>query len=115
VLMRMPWKVLILAICLLVVLPLALGACGGGGGGGDALLGTWTDSTGVMEYEFKSDGTLLVTFMGEEQPMNYSVKDDTLTLKDEETGEEAAIDYTIEGDNLKLSFEGDEETLVRKK
>lgn len=103
----------VVAICLFLVLPLALGACGGGDGD-KAIVGVWTDEAGMMDYEFTSDGKLVIVFMGEEEETSYSAKDGTLFFPDPDTGEEAQIDYRVEGDRLIMSFDGEEGVLVRK-
>ena len=113
--MRKPWKVLALAICLLFVLPLALAGCGGGEGGDDAIVGIWTDEGGVIEYEFKSDGVVVVRLMGEEEQSTYSAKGGKLSSPDPETGELSEIDYRVDGDYLILSADGEEQTFARKK
>jgi len=115
--MRKPWPVLIVMVCALIVLPVALGACGGSGGGGDeqAILGVWTDSQQAMEYEFKADGVMLIKFMGEEVETKYELKDGKLSVTDPEAGETTAVEYKLEGDSLTLTFEGETETLTRKK
>jgi hypothetical protein len=111
--MSKPWKVCALAICLVFVLPLVLAGCGDGGDE-DALVGIWTDQDGVIEYEFKSDGTLVFRFMGEEEQTTYTVSDGKISVPNPETGEQTESDYRIEGDNLILTTEGEEETLIKK-
>ncbi len=111
--MKKPWQALALAICLLVVLSLALVGCGDGEGD-DALLGVWTDPSGVMELEFRSDGTLLMRAMGQEEQGTYTAEDGKLASPDPETGEVSAVEYAIEGDNLILGPDGEEGTFVRK-
>ena len=113
--MKKPRRVLALAICLLFVLPLALAGCGGAEGGDDAIVGMWTDEDGVIEYEFKSDGVVVVRFMGEEEQSTYSAKDGKLSAPDPETGELSEIDYRIDGDNLIMGVDGEGGTFVRKK
>ena len=110
--MKKPWKVLVLAICLLFVLPLVLAACGGGD---NAIVGIWTDQDGFIEYEFKSGDVLVVRFMGEEEQTTYSAKDGKLSFPNPDTGEQDEIDYRIDGDNLIMNVGGEEGTLVRKK
>ena len=111
--MKKPLKVLAFATCLLFVLSFAFAGCGNGEGD-DALVGVWTDPDGVVEFEFKSDGTLLVRMMGQEEQTTYTVEDGKLSATDLETGEISEVDYTIEGDNLILGVDGEEGTLVRK-
>jgi hypothetical protein len=112
--MKKPWNVLPLAICLLVVLSLTLAGCGGGEGD-DALVGIWTDPTGVMELEFQSDGTMIMRAMGQEEQTTYTAKDGKLSSPNPETGEPSGVEYTIEGDNLILGPDGEEGTFIRKK
>jgi hypothetical protein len=111
--MKQPWKVLSLVICLLVVLALILAGCGNGGGD-DALLGVWADSSGPMEYEFKSDGTLVLRYLGEEEETTYTVEEGTLFAVDPDTGESEEIEYVVEGDTLILGSDGEYGTLARK-
>ncbi len=111
--MKKRWLVLLIAVCLTAVLPLALGACGGGDGD-EAIVGVWTDELGMMDYEFTSDGRLLVTFTGETEEISYIAKDGRLSFVDPETGEEQAIDFRVEADTLLMTFEGEEGVLVRK-
>ncbi len=111
--MKKPWTVLALAVCLLVLVSLAFAGCGDGEAD-DGLIGTWTDQEGFIEYEFKSDGVMVLRFMGEEEQIPYTVEDGKLLVNDPETGEPAVAEYTIEGDTLILVADGEEETLVRK-
>ena len=111
--MKKPWQALAVAICLLVVLSFALAGCGGGEGD-DALLGVWTDPSGVMELEFRSDGTLLMRAMGQEEQGTYTAKDGKLSSPDPETGESAEVEYAVEGDTLSLGPDGEEGTFLRK-
>jgi hypothetical protein len=97
---------------LLLVVALAFAACGGGG---DALVGVWTDEQGLMEYEFMSDGALVVRFMGEEEQTTYSADEGRLMFPDPDTGEQSEIQYKIEGDKLIMILDGEEGILVRKK
>jgi len=113
-LVKKPWMVLLVAAGLLLVLSVAIAACGGGGNGDDALIGVWTDEQGLMEYEFKSDGALVVRFMGEEEQTTYSADDGRLNFPDPDTGEQAEIQYKVEGDRLLMIFDGEEGILVRK-
>ena len=113
--MKKPWIVLALAICLLFVLPLALAGCGGGEGGDNALVGIWADEDGLIEFEFKSDGVMVLRFMGEEEQSTYSAKGGKLSAPDPETGELSETEYRIDGDTLLMGVDGEEGTLVRKK
>jgi hypothetical protein len=92
---------------------LALASCGSGEAD-DGLIGTWTDQEGFIEYEFKSDGALVVRFMDQEEQTTYSADDGKLSLADMETGEQREFDYSIDGDTLTLKADGEEETLLRK-
>jgi len=111
--MKRSRTVLALAICLLAALALGLAACGGGGGD---IVGTWTDNDG-MEFEFTSDGAMIVSFMGQKAEATYSVKDGKLHI----SGAEAAgfpeeIAYKIDGDKVTMtSPDGEEQTLTRVK
>jgi len=111
--MQKLWKLLALMICLIVVLTLALGGCGGGGDD-EALLGVWADPSGPMEYEFRSDGTLVLRYLDEEQETTYTAEEGTLFAVDPDTGEAEEIEYVIEGDSLTLGAEGEYGTLARK-
>jgi hypothetical protein len=111
--MKKPWQALALAICLLIVLAFAVAGCGGGEGD-DALLGVWTDPSGVMELEFKSDGTLVMRAMDQEEQATYTAEDGKLSSPDPETGEVSTVEYKIDGDTLILGPDGEEGTLVRK-
>jgi hypothetical protein len=110
--MKRPFRFLVLAICILFAMPLTLAACGDGQGD-DALVGVWADPQGVIEYEFKSDGTLVLRLMGDEAQTTYTAKDGKLSAANPDTGEMSAVDYTIEGDNLILGVDGEEGTLIR--
>jgi Family of unknown function (DUF5640) len=112
--MKRPRTVLLLGLCLILVLSFILAACGDGEGD-DALLGVWTDPTGVIEFEFKSDGTVLIRAMGQEEQATYTAKDGKLSAPDPETGELNEVDYTVDGDTLILGADGEEGTLIRKK
>lgn len=105
--------VLAILVCLLVLVSVALAGCGDGGED-DSLIGTWTDQEGFIEYEFRSDGILVLRFMGEEEQIPYTVEGGKLIVEDTQTGEPAEAEYTVEGDTLTLVGEGEEETLVRK-
>jgi hypothetical protein len=112
--MKKPWIVLMVAVCMVLALSFALAGCGGGEGD-DALVGVWTDPAGVVEFEFQSDGTMIMRAMGEEEQTTYTAKDGKLSAVDLETGEPSEVDYTIDGDTLILGADGEEGTLVRKK
>ncbi len=107
--------VLIVVGALLLVVALAFAACGGGGNGDDALIGVWTDEQGLMEYEFTSDGALVVRFMGEEDQTTYSAEDGRLMFPDPDTGDQSEIQYRVEGDKLIMTFDGEEGILIRRK
>lgn len=107
------WSLVASLICLVVVLSLALVGCGGDGTD-DALLGVWTDPTGVMELEFQADGVMVVRAMGEEQQGTYTAEDGKLSAVDPDTGEPSEVEYSIDGDTLKLGADGEEGTLIRK-
>lgn len=111
--MKKSWVALLLAVCLLVALSFALASCGGGGDTDDALLGVWTDPSGILELEFKSDGVLIIRAMDEEEQGTYTAKDGKLSAINVETGEPEEVEYTIEGDTLLLGPNGEEGTLVR--
>ena len=111
--MKKPRKALALAICLLIVLAIAVAGCGGEEGD-DALIGVWTDPSGVMELEFKSDGTLVMRAMDQEEQGTYTAEGGKLFSPDPETGEVSEVEYKIEGDTLLLGPDGEEGTLVRK-
>jgi hypothetical protein len=106
-------SVLLMVGGLLLTLALAFSACGGGGGD-DAIVGVWTDEQGLVEYEFKSDGALVVTFMGQEDQTTYSTEDGLLMFPDPDTGEQSEIQYRVEGDRLIMTLDGEEGILVRK-
>jgi hypothetical protein len=105
-------KILALAACALVIFTSVLAGCGDGGGD-DALLGVWADPSGPMEYEFKSDGTLVLRYLGEEEETTYTVEDGTLVAIDPDTGDSEIIDYVVEGDTLILGADGEYGTLAR--
>jgi Family of unknown function (DUF5640) len=111
--MKKPWVVLTVAVCLLVLVSLAAVGCGNGGGD-DALLGVWADPSGPMEYEFKSDGTLVLRYLGEEQETTYTAEEGTLIAVDPDTGESEEIEYTVSGATLVLGADGEYGTLARK-
>lgn len=111
--MKKPWAVLATVVCLLVLVSLAFAGCGGGEED-DGLIGVWTDQEGFLEYEFTSDGTLVLRFMGEEEQVPYTVEGGKLIVDDPETGEPAEAEYTVEGDTLTIVADGEKETLVRK-
>lgn len=104
---------LVIVFGLLIALSAGLAACGGGNGD-DPIVGKWTDEYGMVEYEFKSDGTLVVGFMGEEEKAQYSVQGGKLSFPDAMTGEQLDVDYKVEGDKLIMTFEGEEVVLVKK-
>ncbi|NLE73566.1 MAG: hypothetical protein GX604_02905 [Actinobacteria bacterium] len=116
--MRKPWPAMIVLVCMLIVLPLALGACGDSKEVGDeeAILGVWTVSQeGMeMEFEFKTGGVMLIRFFGEEMEGTYELKDGQLLATDPESGEVNAADYKLEGDSLTITSDGESEVLTRK-
>jgi hypothetical protein len=111
--MKKPWQALALAICLLIVLAIVVAGCGGDEGD-DALIGVWTDPSGVMEIEFTSDGTLIMRAMDQEEQATYTAEDGKLSSPDPETGEVSEVEYKIDGDTLLLGPDGEEGTLIRK-
>jgi len=112
--MRRIWTIAVPLICLVIVLSFALAGCGGDDGPDEALLGVWTDPTGVMELEFKSDGVMVIRAMGEEQQGTYTAEGGKLSAIDPDTGEPSEVEYSIDGDTLTLGADGEEGTLVRK-
>jgi Family of unknown function (DUF5640) len=110
---KKPWIVVLLVVFLLAALSFALAGCGGDEDTDDALLGVWTDPSGVMELEFQSDGVLIIRVMDEEEQGTYTAKDGMLSAIDPETGEPEEVTYTIEGDTLMLGPNGEEGTLTR--
>jgi hypothetical protein len=111
--MRKLWIVSTLVLCLLFVFGLALPSCGDETTDDD-LVGVWADPTGAIEFEFKSDGTLVVTIMGEQEQTTYTAEDGKVSVIDLETGESSEVDYKVDGDTLTLGADGEEGTLVRK-
>lgn len=109
-----PGIVLVLLICLSIVLAFALTGCGGDDSEEDALLGVWADETGVLEFEFKPDGVVLIRAMGDEQESTYSADDGMISATDPDTGEVSEVEYTIDGDTLLLGADGAEGVLIRK-
>lgn len=106
---------LLLIVCLSATIGIGIAACGGGEtDDSKAIVGVWTDEQGLMDYEFKSDGALVVTFMGQGDETTYSVKDGKLFFPDPDTGEENQLDFRVEGDKLIMNFDGEEAILVRK-
>jgi hypothetical protein len=113
--MKRTWVALVSVVCLVLALSFAMAGCGGGGD----IVGTWTDGEG-MDFEFKSDGALIVGVMGQKFELSYEVKDSVISITDEgSTGLGAflpdKIDYRVDGDELALiSPDGQEQVLTRK-
>lgn len=111
--MKKWWKIVVLAVCLALALPLVSAGCGGGKGD-DPLVGNWADKDGLVEYEFTSDGTMLLRFMGQEEQTTYTTKDGKISVLDQDTGEQHEVEYTVDGDTLTLNLDGEEQTVYRK-
>jgi hypothetical protein len=111
--MKRSWLLLALAICLVSVLALMLGACGGDG---DDIVGTWSDGAG-MKFTFASDGALAIDLGGQKLDATYSIEDGKLALGGAAAAFfPAAIDYKVNGDKLTLtSPEGEKQELTRVK
>jgi hypothetical protein len=56
-------------------LVLLLTACGSG------LSGQYSDNSGIMQYDFKSDGKVYVTTLGIQSAGEYEIDDDKLIIK----------------------------------
>lgn len=112
--MKKLWLAVALAVCLVLVVSFAVAGCGDKAAD-DALIGTWTDPSGIMEFEFESDGTMIIRAMGEEEKTTFTVNDGKLGAPNPETGEIDEITYKIDGDSLILGEGGEEGIFVRKK
>ena len=102
-----------LATCLFAALSLGLAACGGGG---DSLVGTWTDGDG-MNFEFKADGSMTISYLGEEFKADYTAKDGKLSIAGaDDTGFPEEIGYRVDGDKVTMtSPDGEKQELTRVK
>jgi len=112
--MRKWGLVLAVLVAVLAILSVGLAACGDESAVDEAIVGVWTDEAGLMDYEFRSDGVLVVTFMGEADETTYSTSDGKLFFPDPDTGEENQLGYRVEDGKLIMDFEGQEAVLVKK-
>ena len=89
------------------------------GGGGNKLVGTWTGEVWGSEVSltFKSNGTVIATSIGEDNPAKYTVKGNTLTIIDD-YGSVSSGEYRIYNAGgkkaLDMTFEGLTMTLYKK-
>ena len=106
--------VLTLLVAVLAIMSMGLAACGDEIAVDEAIIGLWTDEAGLMDYEFRPDGVLVVTFMGEADETTYSTSNGKLLFPDPDTGEENQLGYRVEDGKLIMDFEGQEAILVKK-
>ena len=93
--MRKRIAIVALVMCALFL----LAACGSGS---SALVGKWKDeATGMMTMEFKDDGTLSVSALGQTQTVSYKVDGDKITMTAD--GQEATGTFKVEGNKLTLT------------
>jgi uncharacterized lipoprotein YehR (DUF1307 family) len=97
--MKRSWTVLALAVLLTLVLAFIAAGCGDGESDNE-LLGVWTHNDIDVQVEFNSDGTMVISGMGQELQATYTVEDDTINMVDPETGETTQMKYTVDGDTL---------------
>jgi hypothetical protein len=97
--MKRSWTVLALAVLLTLVLAFIAAGCGGGESDNE-LLGVWTHNDIDVQVEFNSDGTMVISGMGQELQATYTVEGDTINMVDPETGETTQMKYTVDGDTL---------------
>ena len=55
--------------------PLLMTACGSG------LSGRYSDNSGIMQYDFRSDGKVYVTTLGIQSAGEYEIDDDKLIIR----------------------------------
>jgi len=81
-----------IGIAVLLVTTVAVGGCGGGG-----LEGTYSDDMGVVSYEFRSGGKVMITGpFGNAVELNYEVDGDRVLVKASE-GAAQVLTITPEG------------------
>ena len=109
--MKVSRTIAALVFLVVSILLLTVVACGGS----DDVVGTWGGDGFTME--FKADGGLVFSIMGQEIEATYTAKDGKLAISGaEDMGIPAEIKYKVSGDTLTLiSPEGEEETLRRAK
>ena len=98
--MRKRIAIVVLVMCAIFL----LAACGSASS--SPIIGTWKDeATGLMTIEFKDDGTLSVSALGQTQTGTYQVDGDKITTKVGD--DEASVTYKVEGDKLTITSEDD--------
>ncbi len=76
--MKKALLVLAVAAGLLMSLSLALGACARDEG---TIVGTWVDEAGGMQFQFRTDGTLVVEYLGGRFIAAYAAEDGRLSVQ----------------------------------
>ena len=88
----------ILSVFLILAMMTALlASCGGDDA--KAIVGKWEGNGQV--YEFKEDGTYVLTVLDKDTTGTYEIKDEKLILNGV-----SQMDYTLEGDTLTISLMG---------
>jgi opacity protein-like surface antigen len=100
-------------VVLVLVAAMFAVACAGGEGENE-LLGAWTHTDVDVEVAFNSDGTMVMSGLGQVQQATYTVEGDTINMVDPETGEAVQIRYTVDGDTLTTDDGSSVDTFVRK-
>jgi len=89
-------KKMLIAVLLTCAI-LLLTACGG-----SSIVGKWTDeTTKVASMEFKSDGNLVVSLLGQTQTVQYKVEGDKVTTFS--NGVSRTSTFKIEGNKLTIT------------
>lgn len=111
--------------CILALLAFMAVACGSGGPSlKDEIIGPWQmfdDDLGMaMVFDFKEDGSLVITIDGEDLGLggSYSWEDDDtikIVMTLEGDSDEIVGDIAIEGDKLTITSEGEAEEFTRVK
>jgi hypothetical protein len=95
---------------LLVGMVLAFSACGGG----DDIVGKWKDTALGQVYDFKADGTVVISdeTLGD-IPAEYEVSGGNITLTIEGFGD-ATAPYKIDGGTMTISPPDEEPTVLER-
>ena len=75
-----------------IVLAIALTACGGGG-----MNGTYSDDSGIVSYEFKGNGKVLVSSMGQTVELQYEKDGDKIRVMAAKNAPAQVITITDDG------------------
>jgi hypothetical protein len=81
-------------------------------GCGDSVSGLYTDDSGTFKFDFKSDGKVSVTMIGETKEATYTVKDKTVVVTVPGTPE--SLSFAISDDGSLRAIGGPGITLKKK-